>query len=77
MIYIPITGGKYPSVLNGCASKAYASLFILDLIEILPRFPYIHTDSLVHIYDTSINEVLDIPRINSSYYMACTRTWIV
>ncbi len=28
------------------------------------------------IYDTSISEVVDIPRRNSPYYVAYTRTWI-
>ena len=44
-------------------------LWRLDLIEILPRFPYVCTDSLERIYDTSINEVVDIPCSNSPYYV--------
>jgi hypothetical protein len=53
-------------------------LWWLDLIEIRPRFPYVCTDSCKCIYDTSINEVVDIPCRNSPYFVAYTRTfWIL
>jgi hypothetical protein len=48
----------------------------LDLLEVLPRFPFVRTSSDDSIYDTSIIEVVDIPRRNSPYYVAYTRTWI-
>ena len=48
----------------------------MDLLKVLPRFPYVRTGSNDSIYDTSIIEVADIPRRNSPYYVAYTRTWI-
>ena len=48
----------------------------LDLLEVLPRFPYVCTGSDDSVYNTSIIEVVDIPRRNSPYYVAYTRTWI-
>ena len=46
------------------------------LFEVLPRFPYVRTGSDDSIYDTSIAEVVDIPRRNSPSYVAYTRTCI-
>jgi hypothetical protein len=46
----------------------------LDLLEVLPRFPYVRTGSDDSIYDTSIVEVVDILRRNSPYYVAYTCT---
>ncbi len=47
-----------------------------NVLEVLPIFPYVRTGSDDSIYDTSIIEVVDIPRRNSPYYVAYTRTWI-
>ncbi len=44
--------------------------------KVLPRFPYVRTGSDNSIYDTSIAEVVDIPRRNSPSYVAYTRTYI-
>ncbi len=43
---------------------------------LLPRFPYVRTGSDDSIYDTSIAEVVDIPRRNSPSYVAYTHTCI-
>ncbi len=58
-------------------SLCMQGLWRLDLIEILPRFPYVCTDFCEHIYDTSINEVVDILHRNSPYYVVCTCTGIL
>ena len=46
------------------------------LFKVLPRFPYVRTGSDDSIYDTSIAEVVDIPRRNSPSYVAYARTCI-
>ncbi len=40
-------------------------------------FSYVCTGSDKCIYDTSITEVVDIPRRNSPYYVVYTRIWIL
>ena len=49
----------------------------LDLFKVLPRFPYVRADSCEFIYDTSINEVVDVPHRNSPYCVMCSGTWIL
>ncbi len=71
--------GEHPSLLSG--SDEYESLrtqgrWGWNVLEFLPRFPYVRTGSDDSIYDTSIIKVVDIPRRNSPYYVAYTRTWI-
>jgi hypothetical protein len=40
-------------------------------------FCYVCTGFYESIYDTSITKVVDIPHGNSSYCVACARTWIL
>ena len=71
-------GGTSISIEWLCQHKSLhmRGLWQLDLIEILPRFSYVCADSCECIYDTSINEVVDIPHRSSPRYVAYTRTWI-
>ena len=74
---------EHPSMLSGCSSTIVYVRKASDG-QILLRFylgshmSALCTDSCNCIYDTSINEVVDIPCRNSPYFVAYTRTfWIL
>ena len=71
--------GKHPLLLSGRAStRVYVRGATDDWIFLRSYigFPYVRTDSNESICDTSIIEVVDIPRRNFPYYVAYTCTWI-
>jgi hypothetical protein len=74
-----VTGGKYPSVLGGCASSRVYVHEALTIGSFLRSYLGSHMYNLIthSIYDTSISEVADIPCRNFPYYVAYTHIWIL
>ncbi len=71
--------GDHSSLLSGCVSTRVYVRKATDgwiFLRSYLGFSYVRTDSSESIYNTSITEVVDIPRGNSPYYVAYARTWI-
>ncbi len=69
-----------PIILSGCASTRVYVRGAADgwiFLRSYLGFSYVRTGSDECIYDTLIIEVVDIPCMNSPYYMAFTCTWIL
>ena len=72
--------GEHPSSLSGSASTRVYIRKAADgwiFLRSYLGFCYVCTGSYESIYDTSITEVVDIPRRNSPCYVAYAHTWIL
>ena len=81
IVHLEVCGdGGTPSSLSGTASTRDYVREATDgwiLLSSYLGFYYVRTGSYESICDTSITEVVVIPRRNSPYYVAYTHTWIL